>query len=67
MTPELFLSGVRRRPVRLMLSVCGLAIVTFFAYRVIPVSMTTAGFAYLLLVLGIASTWAFSSPSLRHF
>jgi len=45
--------------VRLLLSVCGVAIVTFFAYRVIPANMTTAGFAYLLLVLIIASTWGF--------
>jgi C4-dicarboxylate-specific signal transduction histidine kinase len=45
--------------VRLLLSVCGVAIVTFLAYRVIPVNMTTAGFAYLLLVLVVASTWGF--------
>jgi len=45
--------------VRLLLSVCGVAIVTFFAYRVIPANMTTAGFAYLLLVLVVASTWGF--------
>ena len=44
---------------RLLLSVCGVAIVTFFAYRVIPANMTTAGFAYLLLVLVVASTWGF--------
>ena len=37
------------------LSLCNLAIVTFLAYRVIPVNMTTAGFAYLLLVLVVAS------------
>ncbi len=42
-----------------MLSVCGVAIVTFVAYRVIPVNMATAGFAYVLLVLVIASTWGF--------
>jgi len=33
--------------------------VTFVAYRVIPVNATTVGFAYLLLVLLIASTWGF--------
>ena len=44
---------------RVWISLCGVAIVTFFAYRVIPVNMTTAGFAYLLLVLVIASTWGF--------
>ena len=47
------------RPVGLLLSACGVAIVTFFGYRVVPVNMTTAGFAYLLLVLVIASTWGF--------
>ena len=59
MTPELILSGVRRRPARLLLCVCGVAIVTFLGYQVISVNMTTAGFAYLLLVLIIASTWGF--------
>jgi len=62
-TPELILAGVHRRPVRLLLSVCGVAVVTFFAYRVIPTNMTTAGFAYLLLVLIIASTWGFLESS----
>jgi len=57
--PGRILSGENRRPVRLLLAVCGVAMVTFFAYRVIPANMTTAGFAYLLLVLVIASTWGF--------
>ena len=48
-----------RRLVRVSISLCGVAIVTFVAYRGIPVNMTTAGFAYLLLVLVIASTWRF--------
>ena len=47
-----------QRLLRVWISLCGVAIVTFFAYRVIPVNMTTAGFAYLLLVF-IASTWGF--------
>lgn len=50
---------LRQRLVRVWISLCGVAIVTFFAYRVIPVNMTTAGFAYLLLVLVIAGTWGF--------
>jgi C4-dicarboxylate-specific signal transduction histidine kinase len=45
------------RPGRLLLSFCGVAIFTFCGYRLTPVNMTTAGFAYLLLVLIIASTW----------
>jgi two-component system sensor histidine kinase KdpD len=34
------------------------------AYRIIPVNATTVGFAYLLLVLIIASTWGFFEASL---
>ena len=48
-----------QRLVRVWISLCGVAMVTFLAYRVIPVNMTTAGFAYLLLVLVFASTWGF--------
>ena len=42
-----------------MVSFAGVAIVTLVGYRVIPVNATTQGFAYLLLVLIIASTWGF--------
>jgi len=38
--------------------------VTFVANGVIPVNETTAGFAYLLLVLVIASTWGFLEAAL---
>jgi C4-dicarboxylate-specific signal transduction histidine kinase len=38
--------------------------VTFVAYKVIPDNQTTAGFAYLLLVLVIASTWGFLEAAL---
>ena len=48
-----------RRPMRVLISLCGVAIVTGVAYRVIRVNATTAGFAYLLLVLITASTWGF--------
>jgi two-component system sensor histidine kinase KdpD len=44
---------------RLLLSIGGVAVVTFGAYRVIPGNPTTVGFAYLLVVLVIASTWGF--------
>lgn len=40
-------------------SLAGVAAVTAVAYRLIPVNSTTAGFAYLLLVLAVASTWGF--------
>src|SRR5262249_137593 len=37
------------------------------AYRLIPVNATTAGFAYLLVVLLIASFWGFFEASLASF
>lgn len=47
-----------------MVSFAGVAIVTFVAYRLIPVNATTVGFAYLLLVLVIASAWGFLEAAL---
>jgi two-component system sensor histidine kinase KdpD len=38
--------------------------ITWVAYSIIPVNATTVGFAYLLLVLLIASTWGFSEAAL---
>ena len=49
----------RTLALRLLLSLGGVAIVTFVAFSVIPVNATTAGFFYLLLVLIIASTCGF--------
>jgi two-component system sensor histidine kinase KdpD len=40
-------------------SLGGVGILTFAARAVVPVNPTTVGFAYLLLVLLIASTWGF--------
>ena len=45
--------------VRLSISLVGVCAITFFASRVFVVNATTVGFAYLLLVLVIASTWGF--------
>ena len=53
-----------QRPLRLLVSFAGVAIVTFVAYRLIPVNTTTVGFAYLLLVLVIASAWGFLEAAL---
>jgi two-component system, OmpR family, sensor histidine kinase KdpD len=39
-------------------------LVTCVAYRVIPVNATTVGFAYLLLILIVASTWGFLEAAL---
>ncbi len=47
------------RPIRIMLSLAGLAALTFAAHRFVPVNAITVGFAYLLLVLIVASTWGF--------
>jgi len=44
---------------RLLASLAGVALVTYVAYRLVPVNATTVGFGYLLLVLLIASTWGF--------
>ena len=49
---------------RSLVSIAGVALVTFAAYRVFQVNATTAGFAYLLLVLVIASTWGFTEACL---
>ncbi len=49
---------------RLLVSLAGVAIVTFTAYRVIPHNPTTVGFAYLLLVLLIASNWSLAEATL---
>src|SRR5262245_5670430 len=48
-----------QRVLRLFISVAGVAFITFIAVQWIPVNATTVGFAYLLYVLVIASTWGF--------
>lgn len=48
-----------RLTLRLLASLAGVAVVTLAAYEFIPVNATTVGFAYLVLVLLIASTWGF--------
>jgi len=45
--------------VRLLLSLAGVTVITWTGYSLIPVNATTTGFAYLLLVLIIASFWGF--------
>ncbi|MGP0076559.1 MAG: DUF4118 domain-containing protein, partial [Bryobacteraceae bacterium] len=53
-----------RLALRLLLSLAGVAIVTYIAFTVIPHNPTTVGFAYLLLVLVIASTWGLAEATL---
>lgn len=50
-----------------MASLAGVAIITVVAYRLVPTNATTVGFAYLLLVLVIASTWGFTEAALASF
>ncbi len=47
---------------RSLVSLAGVAGVTFFA-RLVAVNAASAGFAYLILVLLIASTWGFVESS----
>jgi two-component system sensor histidine kinase KdpD len=49
---------------RLLGSLAGVAVVTFAAYNFVPGNPTTVGFAYLVLVLFIASTWGFAESAL---
>jgi len=49
---------------RLLLSLAGVAVITYTAFSVIPHNPTTVGFAYLLLVLVIASTWGLAEATL---
>ena len=55
---------MRRLALRLLVSLAGVAIVTYIAFFVIPHNPTTVGFAYLLLVLLIASTWGLAEATL---
>ena len=55
---------LRRRPVRVLVALSGVVLVTFVGYRVIPVNATTVGFAYLLLILIVASTSGFLEAAL---
>ena len=52
------------RLLRVILSLVGLGLLTFAAHGIFHVNATTAGFAYLLLVLVIASIWGFVEASI---
>ena len=56
-----------RRPFRVFVCLIAIGLVTFVAYSIIPVNATTVGFAYLLLILLIASTWGFLEAALSSF
>jgi len=61
---EELIAFVFRRPVRILLSLASVGLVPLVAQFVVPVNASTAGFAYLLLVLLIASAWGFIEASL---
>src|ERR1039457_3108063 len=48
----------------MFISLGGVAVVTFAGVRVFPVNATTVAFAYLLLVLTIATIWGFFEAAL---
>jgi len=58
------MSQLGRLALRVLLSLAGVAIVTYIAYSIIPHNPTTVGFAYLLLVLLIASMWGLVEATL---
>jgi two-component system sensor histidine kinase KdpD len=58
------MSSFGRLVLRLLASLAGVAVVTYTAYFIIPRNLTTVGFAYLLLVLLIASTWGLAESTL---
>ncbi len=57
-------NSLGRFALRLSSSVAGVAVVTAAAFYAIPHNLTAVGFAYLLLVLLIASTWGLAESTL---
>lgn len=55
---------LRKRSARVLIALCGVAAVTFLGYTAVPVNATTVGFAYLLLILVVASSWGFLEAAL---
>lgn len=55
---------MRQRSLRALTSLAGVAAVTVVGHWIIPLNATTVGFAYLMLVLVIASTWGFVEAAL---
>ena len=53
-----------QRVLRLLLSLAGVTLVTWTGYTLVPANPTTIGFAYLLLVLIVASLWGFFEAAL---
>jgi two-component system, OmpR family, sensor histidine kinase KdpD len=58
------MSPLGRLALRLLISLAGVIVVTFTAFAIIPHNPTTVGFAYLLLVLILASAWGLAEATL---
>jgi two-component system, OmpR family, sensor histidine kinase KdpD len=56
--------SVTQHMLRVVASIAGVAIITYLAVGVIPVNATTVGFAFLLYVLVVASTWGFAEAAI---
>ncbi len=63
-TPGTKGEALNLRPIRILMSLAGLAALTAAAHGLFRVNATTAGFAYLLLVLVVASVWGFVEASI---
>ena len=61
------MSLLTRLALRLLVSLAAVVVITFTAYSIIPHNPTTVGFAYLLLVLLMASTWGLAEATLASF
>lgn len=55
---------LRHRPGRVLIALSSVVVVTILGYKVVPVNATTVGFAYLLVVLAVASAWGFLEAAL---
>src|SRR5277367_2846532 len=61
------MSPLVRLALRLLVSLAAVVVITFTAYSIIPHNPTTVGFAYLLLVLLLASNWGLVEATLASF
>lgn len=57
--PERFVETLGKRALRSLLSLTGVMALTWTGYSLAPINATTIGFAYLLLILIVASVWGF--------
>ena len=58
--PQKRMTRAARRVGHLVIAGGGIAVITYLAYWVIPLSANTVGFLYLLFILLVASSWGFT-------